>query len=306
MLKYILKRLGYTVFVIIGVTIITFLLLKLAPGDPARLMLPENATEEQVQATRVEMGLDKPLITQYLSFMNNVIHGDLGMSLQFVKPNAELIAERFPATALLALSSVALSLIIAIPLGVLAGVKKGKTADFFAMLFALFGQSMSPVWLGILLILLFAVELRWLPAIGMGSISNLILPCATMGFGLAALSTRMVRSGMIDVLQEDYITATYARGISPTKVIFKYAFRNAMLPTITIVGMEIGALLGGSVVIERIFGWPGIGSLTIQAIGMRDFPLVQAILLVISTVFVLVNLLVDIVYTLVDPRLKFE
>jgi ABC-type dipeptide/oligopeptide/nickel transport systems, permease components len=304
--RYILKRLGYTVFVIIGVSILTFLLLKLAPGDPARLMLPENATEEQVQAMQIHLGLDKPLYVQYLTYMNNVLHGDLGTSLFFVKPNAQLIAERFPATMKLAFSAVLLSLIIAIPLGVTAGVKKGTAADFFAMLFALFGQSMSSVWLGILLFLIFAVKLRVLPAMGSTGLQSLILPCVTMGFSLAALTTRMVRSGMIDVLQEDYITATYARGISPAKVIFKYAFRNAMLPTITIVGMEVGALLGGSVVVERIFGWPGIGSLTVQAIGMRDFPLVQSILLVISTIFVLVNLAVDIIYTFVDPRMKLE
>lgn len=306
MFKYILKRLGYTVFVVIGVSILTFLLLKLAPGDPARLMLPENATDEQVQAMTVHLGLDKPLYVQYFTYMNNVVHGDLGISLFFIKPNAQLIAERFPATMQLAFSAIALSLIIAIPLGILAGVKKGKVADFLAMLFALFGQSMSAVWLGILLILVFAVKLRWVPALGYGSITSLILPCVTLGTGLAALVTRMVRSGMIDVLEEDYITATYARGISPATVIFKYAFRNAMLPTITIVGMEVGMLLGGSVVIERIFGWPGIGSLTIQAIGMRDFPLVQSILLVVSTVFVLINLLVDIIYTFVDPRMKLQ
>jgi peptide/nickel transport system permease protein len=304
--KYILKRLGYSVFVVIGVSIIIFMLLKLAPGDPARLMLPENASAEQVQAMHVQLGLDKPLYVQYLTYMNHVIHGDLGMSLFFIKPNAQLIMERFPATLQLAFTSILLSLIIAIPLGVLAGVKKGKLADFLAMLFALIGQSFSPVWLGILLILVFAVKLRWLPAVGYGSIYSLIMPSVTLGMGLASLATRMVRSGMIDVLAEDYITATYARGISPGKVIFKYAFRNAMLPTITIVGMEVGMLLGGSVVIERIFGWPGIGSLTIQAIGMRDFPLVQSILLVVSTLFVLINLLVDIIYTFVDPRMKLH
>ena len=182
MLKYILKRLGYTVFVIIGVSILTFLLLKLAPGDPARLMLPESATEDQVQHMRVQMGLDKPLYVQYLTYMNNVVHGDLGTSLFFVKPNAQLIAERFPATAKLAFSAIALSLVIAIPLGVLAGVKKGTAADFFSMLFALIGQSFSAVWLGILLILIFAVKLRWLPAMGSTGLSSLILPALQWAF----------------------------------------------------------------------------------------------------------------------------
>jgi peptide/nickel transport system permease protein len=306
MFRYILKRLGYTVFVILGVTIITFFLLKLAPGNPARLMLPETATEEQVHNMEIHLGLDKPLYVQYSKFIVNVAHGDLGTSMFYMKPNSQLIAERFPATMKLAFASVAVSLIIAIPLGVVAGVKRGSFIDFISMLFALIGQSMSNVWLGILLILVFAVKLRLVPAMGYGSWINLILPSCTMAAALASLTTRMVRSGMVDVLQEDYITATYARGVSPFEVIFKYAFRNAMLPVVTIVGMEIGMLLGGSVVTEKIFGWPGLGSLTIQAIGLRDFPLVQAILLVISTVFVLVNLLVDIIYTLVDPRMKLE
>ncbi len=306
MLKYILKRLAYTVFVIIGVSFITFFLLKLAPGDPARLILAETATEEQVAAMRAQMGLDKPLIVQYLTYMNNVLHGDLGNSIYFVRPNAELIAERFPATVQLAFATIAVSLIVSIPLGVLAGVKKGTAADFFSMLFALFGQSMSNVWLGILLILIFAVKLRLLPAMGYGSWQNLILPCATLGTGYAALTTRLVRSGMIDVLQEDYITATYAKGISSSKVIFKYAFRNAILPTVTVVGMNIGMMLGGAVVTEKIFGWPGLGSLTIQAIAGRDFALVQSILLVISALFVLINLVVDIIYTFIDPRMKLS
>jgi len=305
-LKYILKRLAYTVFVIIGVSFITFFLLKLAPGDPARLILAETATEEQVAAMRAQMGLDKPLIVQYLTYMNNVLHGDLGNSIYFVRPNAELIAERFPATVQLAFATIAVSLIVSIPLGVLAGVKKGTAADFFSMLFALFGQSMSNVWLGILLILIFAVKLRLLPAMGYGSWQNLILPCATLGTGYAALTTRLVRSGMIDVLQEDYITATYAKGISSSKVIFKYAFRNAILPTVTVVGMNIGMMLGGAVVTEKIFGWPGLGSLTIQAIAGRDFALVQSILLVISALFVLINLVVDIIYTFIDPRMKLS
>lgn len=306
MLQFILKRLAYTVFVIIGVTIITFFLLKLAPGNPARLMLPETATEEQVHDMEIRLGLDKPLPEQYLMYINKVVHGDLGVSMFYLKPNAQLIAERFPATAKLAFSAIAFSLILAIPLGIIAGVKRGTAADFFAMLFALFGQSMSAVWLGILLILVFAVKLRWVPAMGYGSWINLILPCITLGTALASLVTRMVRSGMIDILQEDYITATYARGISPAKVIFKYAFRNAMLPVVTIVGIEVGMFLGGAVVIEKIFGWPGLGSLTIQAIGLRDFPLVQSILLIISIIFVLVNLLVDIIYTFVDPRMKLD
>jgi len=305
MLKFILKRLVYTVFVLIGVSIIAFFLLRLA-GSPARLLLPEDATDEMVAEMEEYLGLHRPLPVQYFSYISGVVRGDLGTSLFYKKPNTELIFARLPATGQLTLAATVFALIISIPLGIIAGVKKGSGIDFGAMVFALLGQSFSQVWLGLLFILFFAVYLGWLPAMGYGKFSNLVMPAAALGMQMAALITRMLRSGMDDVLQEDYITATYAKGISNTEIVMKYALRNAMMPVITVIGIQVGIFLGGAMVIEQIFGWPGIGSLAIQAIGLRDFSLVQSILLVISAIFVLINLLVDIIYTLVDPRLKFN
>jgi len=303
---YILKRLGYTVLVLIGVTIIAFFLLKMTPGSPARLMLSDSATEEEVKAKEIEMGLDKPLYTQYFNYMAGVIKGDLGTSVFYKMPNATLIMQRLPATGFLTLVAALIALGLSIPLGIIAGVKRGTAIDFGAMVFALLGQSMSNVWLGLIFILFFAVRLGWLPAMGYGSFKHVLMPATSLGLQMAALVTRMLRSGMVDVLQEDYITATYAKGISSGKIINKYALRNAIMPVITIVGLQVGVFIGGAMVTEQIFGWPGIGSLTVQAIGLRDFSLVQSILLVTSALFVLINLLVDIIYTLVDPRLDFK
>lgn len=301
-----MKRLGYTVFVLFGVSILTFGLLKLTPGSPARLMLSDDATEEQIREKEIEMGLDKPLTVQYFSYITGVVRGDLGNSLFYKMPNSTLIFQRLPATAYLTLVAMGIALLISIPMGIIAGVKRGSVIDLFAMIFALLGQSISGVVLGLIFILFFAVKLGWLPAMGYGGFAFVIMPATSLAMQMAALITRMLRSGMVDVLQEDYITATFAKGISKREITMKYALRNAILPVITVVGLQVGTFLGGAVVTEQIFGWPGIGTLTVQAIGLRDFPLVQSVLLVISACFVLVNLLVDIIYTIVDPRMDFN
>ena len=306
MLKYIIKRLGYTVLVLLGVSILTFSLLQLTPGSPARLMLSDDATEEQIKEKEIELGLDKPLVVQYFNYMSDVLRGDLGESIFYKMPNATLIMQRLPATGYLTIVAMAIALIISLPLGIIAGVKRGSATDFIAMIFALLGQSVSSVVLGLIFILFFAVKLGWLPTMGYGGLEYVIMPAVSLAMQMAALITRMLRSGMVDVLQEDYITATYAKGISRNTIIMKYALRNAILPVITVIGLQVGTFLGGAVVTEQIFGWPGIGTLTVQAIGLRDFSLVQSILLVISACFVLVNLLVDIIYTLVDPRMDFN
>lgn len=306
MFKFILKRLGYTVIVLIGVSILTFLLLKLTPGSPARLLLADTATEEQVLEMEHKMGLDRPLYVQYFNYIADLLRGDLGTSYFFKVPNAGLIFSCLPATGYLTLVAMLIALVIAIPLGIIAGMKRGSLTDLLAMFFALLGQSVSGVVLGLIFMLVFAVNLKWLPAMGYGGLAFVIMPATSLAMQMAALITRMLRSGMVDVLQEDYITATYAKGISRREVVTKYALRNAILPVITIIGLQVGTFLGGAVVTEQIFTWPGIGSLTVQAIGNRDFSLVQSILLVISACFVLVNLLVDIIYTLVDPRMSFN
>lgn len=304
MLRYILRRLWQSVFVLIGVSIIAFLLMRLTPGNPAALLLGDGATSEQIALVEAKLGLDKPLYEQYFIYMKNVCMGDLGTSIYFDKPNSELIAMRLPSTALLTSAAILLALVVAIPLGLIAGLKKGSFVDFLSMFFALVGQAMSPVWLGLVLILVFAVSLGWLPALGTGSLKNMIMPAITLGLPMAALLTRMMRSGTVDVMQEDYITATYAKGVRRFDVVTKYGLRNSILPVITIVGIQFSTFMGGAVTTETIFVWPGIGNLSVQAINARDFGLVQSILLVISALIVIVNLLVDIIYTLVDPRLR--
>jgi ABC-type dipeptide/oligopeptide/nickel transport system permease component len=305
LLKLILKRLVLTVIVMVGVSIIAFVLVRLAPGDPARLMLGNEATDEAVAELHAKLGLDEPWIVQYGTYMNGVFHGDLGRSYYFKKPNIDLIRDRLPNTAALTAYGMILIIGVGLPLGLIAGIKKGSAIDVFSMFLALIGQAMSPVWLCLLLILVFGVGLRMLPTQGMGSFAHIIMPSICIAFGFIALVTRMLRSGMIDVLHEDYITATRARGIGKFKVYTKYAFKNALLPIITVMGNNIGVMMAGSMVIESIFNWPGLGHLTVVAINNRDFALVQSILLISAFIFVMCNLIVDILYTFVDRRITF-
>lgn len=306
MWKYILKRLGATLIVLICASFISFILIRLAPGNPALMMLADSATDEEIAAMEVFLGLDKPVIVQYLLFLKGILQGDFGTSILYQVPCARIIFNRVPATILLAFAGCSVGLLIAIPMGIIAGVKQGSAVDVGAMLFALLGQSMATVWLAVLLVLVFSVKLNWLPALGYGSLKHLILPAITIGFPLAAQTTRMARSGMIDVLKEDYITSTYAKGISHGKVYTKYAFKNAIIPVITIVGMQMANYLGGAVVTEQVFSWPGIGALTVQAIGARDYPLVQAILLMIAIMVSLVNFFVDVINCWVDRRMTLN
>ncbi len=304
--RFVFKRFLECILVLVGVSIIAFALLRLAPSDPAVLMLPENATAQQIADMRVKMGLDKPPVIQYFLYMGKVLHGDLGNSIFYNQSCASLIFRRLPATAQLTLVAVLISLLISIPLGIISGIKRGTAVDFGSVFFALVGQSMSQVWFGLLLILLFGVTLGWLPTQGYGSFKNIIMPALTLGLPLSAIVVRMLRSDMYDVLQEDYIVSTYAKGIDQSKIYLKYALKNALLPVVTVTGMQIGQLLAGAIIIEQVFGWPGLGTLTVQAINMRDFPLIQSILLVTAAIFVVVNLLVDMLYTAIDPRMKLN
>ena len=304
--RYILKRLGQTVIVLFLLSILIFSLIHIAPGDPARMLLPDTATEEQVQAKRVELGLDQPLYVQYLKYMGNILRGNLGTSASYQQPVSRIIMERFPNTLKLTLATILVSLLISIPIGIIAGIRQGSMVDFFAMLFALLGQSMSTVWLAVMMIYIFSVKLNILPALGMGGIKYIILPAITLGYPLAAQVTRMGRSGMIDVLREDYITATLAKGIPESRVYTKYAFKNALIPIVTVVGLQIGYFLGGAVVVETIFSWSGVGQLANQAVGNRDYTLVQSLLLVIAAAFAVVNLVVDLINAKIDPRITLE
>lgn len=306
MWRKILNRFFATIIVLIGVSIIAFALVRLGGGDPARLVLPDTATEEQVQEQRTKMGLDQPLITQYFTYIKGVLQGDLGYSYHFNMSVSKLIAFRLPNTARLAFFALLCALIWSIPLGLIAGIKRGTPADTFAMLFAIVGQSMSTVWLSLMLILIFGVKLKWLPTQGYESFKNLIMPGICMGFAFSANVTRMLRSGMIDVLQEDHITATRARGIQKIQIYCKYAFKNALVPVITIIGSQFGFLMAGSILVETVFGWPGLGELMMTAISARDYQLVQSILLISALIFVICNLIADLAYTLVDKRIEFN
>ena len=306
MLRYIGRRLLQSIFVLFAVSVFSFSLMHMADGSPARLMVPDGASEEVIAAVEHEMGLDQPLYIQYINYMKDVLHGDLGTSIQYKLPNSQIIAERLPNSAALTLGTVLIGCPLCIPLGIIAGSNRGKPADFFAMFFALLGNSMSAVWLGVLNVFIFSVWLGVLPSRGTGGIEYAILPALTLGYPMAAEITRVGRSGMIDALGEDYITATYAKGISRTMVNWKYAFKNALIPVITLIGVSIGFYMAGAVVVETIFGWPGIGQLINQAVGNRDYTLVQSILLISAALFTLINLVVDIINSFIDPRVSLE
>jgi ABC-type dipeptide/oligopeptide/nickel transport system permease component len=304
--RKILRRLLSTIIVLVGVSLIAFSLVRLGGGDPARILLPADVTDAQVEAQREKMGLNDPLPVQYFRWIGGVLRADFGYSYTYNMEINELVSRRLPNTAVLALAGTIICLAISVPLGLAAGIKKGSVVDTIAIFFALLGQSLSPVWIAVVMILVFSVNLRWFPSQGIGTFKNLVMPAVCLGFGFTAMITRMLRSGMVDTLQEDYITATRARGISRLQVYTKYALKNAMLPTVTVAGAQLGAMLAGSVVIESIFGWPGLGQLMVNAINARDFQLVQSCLLISAFIFVMVNLVVDILYTLIDKRVEFN
>ena len=304
--KMIAGRLLSTIIVLLGVTLIAFLLVRLGGGDPARMIAGDMATPEEVELLRERMGLDQPYILQYFTYVKGLLQGDLGYSWNYQMPVTTIIANRLPQTAVQAVFALLIAVVIAIPLGMISGIKKGSAVDAFSMFFAIIGQSMSPVWMGLLAIMIFSVQLQWLPSQGMDGFKTWILPGIFLAFQFSAMMTRLMRSGMIDVLQEDYITATRARGIGKGKVYLKYAFKNALLPIITILGTSFGTMMAGSMVIENIFGWPGLGQLLVQAINVRDYALVQSILLISALIFVVCNLVADVVYTFVDPRISFN
>lgn len=306
LLRFILKRLLMTLLILFAVSTIAFALIRIAPGNPAMMVLPDGASQEAIKAMEVKLGLDQPMVVQYFRYIGGVLKGDLGTSIIYKLPVKDLIFQRLPATFKLTIITMLVCLLISIPLGIVAGSRQGTIVDFLATMFALLGQSMSTVWMGILVIYIFAVKLKWFPAMGYGTWKTFILPAMTLGYPVAAQVTRMGRSGIIDVLKEDYITATYAKGISRAVVYTKYAFKNALIPIVTIVGMQIGIYLAGAVVVETIFAWPGFGQLIFQAVGTRDYPLVQSCLLVSAALFAIVNMLVDIVNSFIDPRITLQ
>jgi ABC-type dipeptide/oligopeptide/nickel transport system permease component len=305
MTRYLVRRLFQSIFVLLGVSIVVFLLVQMS-GDPVLQMLAGTAaTEADLQALRAELGYDDPLIVQYGRYLLTALQGDLGDSIRFKRPALELVLDRLPATALLAVTSLFFAVVVAIPIGVLSAVRRNTWIDHLGMVLALLGQSIPLFWLGIMLVLIFAVELNWLPPSGAGSWQHLILPAITLGAYPMARIARLMRSSLLDVLQEEYMTTARAKGLRERSVIMTHGIRNAALPVVTIVGLMFGTLMGGAVITETIFAWPGVGLLTIQAIQNRDYTLVQASVLVISVIFIFVNLITDVIYVYFDPRIRY-
>jgi len=306
MARYLLRRLLLTVPVLLGVATLVFALIHLVPGDPAQSMLGESASPAEIERLQKTLGLDKPLLTQYRVFLAGVARGDLGTSFRFGTPVTQEIRKRLPDTAILALCAMTVAIAVAIPLGIVAAVFRGRFPDHVAMTLALAGISMPSFWLGPLLAIFFAVYLGWLPVSGSGTALHLVLPAVTLGTALAAILARMTRSSVIEELRELYVLAARARGLSQTRAVLRHAFRNSLIPVVTIIGLQFGAVLTGTIITETIFGWPGIGRLLIQAINTRDYPLVQGCILFISVTYVAMNLLTDLTYGFLDPRIRFE
>lgn len=305
MRTYLLRRILLTLPTVWGVVTLVFLLIHLIPGDPVEIMLGELALPADRQALRSEMGLDRPVFEQYGHFLLGLCRGDLGQSLHQREPVSRLILDRYPATLQLTFAAMAISLLIALPAGILSGIRQYSLWDHSTMFLALLGVSMPNFWLGPLLILVFSIQLGWFPVSGRGGLGHLVLPALTLGASMAAIVARMTRSSILEVLREDYVVTARAKGLPERKVILKHVLRNAMLPVLTIVGLQFGALLAGSIITETIFSWPGLGTLLIQSIQTRDYPLVQGCVLVISLSYVLVNLLTDLLYAVVDPRIRY-
>lgn len=302
MTKYIGKRLLQTIFVLLGVSLVAFVIVRLS-GDPLSLLLSSGATPEQEAAMRARLGLNDPIYVQYIRFLSQILHGDFGNSLYYNQPALELLLNRLPATVQLTFAGVFLAAAVGIPLGVLAAVKKGGAVDTLVRVFAVLGQAIPSFWLGLMLILVFSVELHLLPTSGRGTWVQLIMPSITVGLFSMASVVRLTRSTMIEALKTDYIRTARAKGLKKLRIIMLHALKNSLLPVVTMIGLEIGHLLGGTLLTETIFSWPGIGSLAVQAISNRDYPLVQAAVILTASMFVMVNLAVDLLYAFIDPRI---
>ena len=306
MFHFLFRRLLLTIPVLLGVATLVFSLIHLVPGDPVQAMLGESASPQDIADLRGRLGLDRPLYTQYGSFLAGLAKGDLGVSLRTNQPVAAAIAERLPATVELAFAAICVAVLIAIPLGILAAVRAGTRIDFAATTLALVGISMPNFWLGPLLAIVFSVVLGWLPVSGRGTPAHLVLPAITLGAPLAAVLARMTRASVLEELRELYVLAARARGVSRARAVLRHAFRNSLIPIVTVLGLQIGAVLTGAVITETIFAWPGVGRLLIQSISFRDYPLVQGCILLIAMTYVSMNLLTDVVYGFLDPRIRYE
>jgi peptide/nickel transport system permease protein len=314
MLSFIVRRVASLVPVLLIVSLMVFTIFRMIPGDPVDAFLGMEQDPQVRSTLRTQFGLDKPLPVQYLYWLNNILHGNLGKSLSVQKNVLQLLSEKIPNTIYLACSSVFVSILIAVPAGIVAATRRKKPEDYAAMTFALLGISIPGFWLGIMFILIFSLYLGWFPSMGfvspfedpLRSLWHLALPAFSLGWLQAAILTRLTRSSMLDVLGREYVRTARAQGHPEGRVVFRYALKNALIPVVTVVGLRLAALLGGTIVIEQIFSWPGVGLLLLQAIYARDYPLVQGAVLIIAVGFVLINLLVDIAYQLIDPRIRIS
>jgi ABC-type dipeptide/oligopeptide/nickel transport system permease component len=305
MIRFLTGRLLGMAPILLGVTFLVFLILALMPGDPAVVYAGMNASRAEVEVARVALGLDQPLIVRYTSFLGGLATGDFGTSLRTRQPVAGEVLARLPYTLLLAFSALFVAIVIGVPLGVLAATGRGSPLDLVATVTAVVGVSTPNFWLGLMMMLFFSLELGWFPTSGADSWRSLVLPALCLGVAPAAVLARQTRSSMLEILSEDYVRTARAKGATEMQVNVRHALRNAMIPVVTIMGLQLGTLLGGSVVVEMVFAWPGMGRLLIQSINHRDFPMVQACILILSIGFLLANLLVDALYVAFDPRIRY-
>lgn len=306
MIQYILKRLTMLIPVLLGVTVVSFSLLQIVPGDPAVLLAGEDANPEFIEAVRREYGFDQPLYVQYFRFISHAVQGDFGISIRNREPVVNLLMQRFAFTVQLSFLSILIAAFIGLIAGVISATRQYSIFDNLSMMGALFGISMPIFWLGLLLMLVFSVNLRWFPAGGSGGLKYLILPAIALGAASAAVIARMTRASMLEVIRQDYIRTARANGLREWVVIYKHALKNAMIPVITVFGLEFGYMLGGAVLTETVFSLPGVGRLMVEGIFQRDYPVVQGAMLLVATTFVLVNLLTDIAYAFFDPKIRYE
>lgn len=305
MARYITQRLVIAVITLLGVSTIVFLMLHLLPGDPARMIAGLLASDQDIARIRIQLGLDKPLVVQYILFLGNLLHGNLGISARTSDPVLSDVLQRLPATIELAVISTALATLVGILAGVIAATRPNTILDYVLSALTLFGVSMPVYWLGLMLIIVFAVNLHLLPAAGNDSTTSFILPSLTLAAFSVALIARMTRASMLEVLGQDYVRTARAKGMRENRVLLRHALKNAFIPILTVIGLQFGTLLGGAILTESVFGWPGIGLLLVDSIFARDYPMVQGIVLVFSTLFILLNLGVDLLYAYFDPRIHF-
>ncbi|HYW25902.1 MAG TPA: nickel ABC transporter permease [Terriglobales bacterium] len=307
MLRLLAGRLTIAVPVLFGVTILVFMILHLIPGDPAQiLMFGSRPTPHQLEQLRAQLGLDQPLPVQYLAYLGRLTHGDLGQSFITNRPVAEEIFQRLPDTLELTFAAMLVAVAIGMPVGILGGVRPGSWADRLSSGFAVLGVAVPYFWFALVLVLIFAVDLRWLPSLGEGSWNSLILPAVSLGWGLSAIIARLLRNNLVEIYREPYMQVAKAKGLSDRMMLYSHALKNALIPVVTILGLQFGNVLSGAVVVEVIFGRPGIGSYLVQAIQAKDIPVVQSIVLLIAVVYIVINLVVDLIYGLLDPRIRLS